>query len=112
MAAITQDLDPGLTWVATSAALEHKRPARIGAEVEVEAELTEVDGRRLVFRFIARQKRRPRIARRPRRITRKRGTGTGTRSWRPHHGTGAGGPGAFRQSRPPPGDRRRGLTVG
>ncbi len=56
VAAITPGLDPGLTSVGTSAALEHKRPSPLGAEVEVEAELTEVDGRRLVFRFIARQK--------------------------------------------------------
>ncbi len=56
VAAITPGLDPGLTSVGTSAALEHKRPSPVGAEVEVEAELTEVDGRRLVFRFIARQK--------------------------------------------------------
>ncbi|MFI5066716.1 MAG: thioesterase family protein [Streptosporangiales bacterium] len=56
VAAITPGLDPGLTSVGTSAALEHKRPSPVGAEVEVEAELAEVDGRRLVFRFIARQK--------------------------------------------------------
>ncbi len=56
VAAITPGLDPGLTSVGTSAALEHKRPSPVGVEVEVEAELTEVDGRRLVFRFIARQK--------------------------------------------------------
>ena len=55
VAAITPGLEPGLTSVGTSAALEHKRPSAVGAEVEVEAELTEVDGRRLVFRFIARQ---------------------------------------------------------
>jgi predicted thioesterase len=56
VAAIAPALDPGLTSVGTSAALEHKRPSPVGAEVEVEAELAEVDGRRLVFRFIARQK--------------------------------------------------------
>ncbi len=56
VAAITPSLDPGLTSVGTSAVLEHKRPSPVGAEVEVEAELAEVDGRRLVFRFIARQK--------------------------------------------------------
>ncbi len=42
--------------VGTSAALEHRRASPVGAEVVVEAELTEVDGRRLGFRFIARQK--------------------------------------------------------
>lgn len=55
VAAIRPSLEPGLTSVGTSAAMEHKRPSPIGAEVVVEAELTEVDGRRLVFRFIARQ---------------------------------------------------------
>jgi predicted thioesterase len=54
VAAITPGLEPGLTSVGTSAALEHKRPSPVGAQVVVEAELTEVDGRRLVFGFIAR----------------------------------------------------------
>jgi predicted thioesterase len=57
VAAIRPGLEPGLTSVGTSAVLEHKRPSPVGAEVVVEAELTEVDGRRLVFRFIARHKR-------------------------------------------------------
>jgi predicted thioesterase len=56
VAAIGPSLDSGLTSVGTAAALEHKRASPVGAEVVVEAELTEVDGRRLVFRFIARQK--------------------------------------------------------
>ena len=56
VAAIGPGLEPGLTSVGTGAALEHKRASPVGAEVVVEAELTEVDGRRLVFRFIARQK--------------------------------------------------------
>jgi fluoroacetyl-CoA thioesterase len=56
VAAIGPGLEPGLTSVGTGAALEHKRPSPVGAEVVVEAELTEVDGRRLVFSFIARQK--------------------------------------------------------
>jgi fluoroacetyl-CoA thioesterase len=59
VAAIGPSLEPGLTSVGTSAVVEHKRPSPVGAEVEVEAELTEVDGRRLVFRFIARHKRLP-----------------------------------------------------
>lgn len=59
VAAIRPSLEPGVTSVGTSAVLEHKRPSPVGAEVVVEAELTEVDGRRLVFRFIARQKRLP-----------------------------------------------------
>jgi fluoroacetyl-CoA thioesterase len=57
MAAITPSLEPGLTSVGTWVAMEHKQASPIGAEVEVEAELTEVEGRRLVFKFIARQKR-------------------------------------------------------
>ncbi len=57
VAAIGPSLDSGLTSVGTGAALEHKRPSPVGAQVVVEAELTEVEGRRLVFRFIARQKR-------------------------------------------------------
>ena len=56
VAAIGPSLKSGLTSVGTAAALEHKRPSPVGAEVVVEAELTEVDGRRLVFQFIARQK--------------------------------------------------------
>jgi len=55
VAAIGPGLEPGMTSVGTSAVLEHTRPSPIGAEVVVEAVLTEVDGRRLVFRFIARQ---------------------------------------------------------
>ena len=35
-------------------ALEHRRASPVGAEIEVEAELTELTGRRLVFAFIAR----------------------------------------------------------
>jgi len=53
-AAVLPQLGPGLTTVGTSASLEHRKASPIGAEVVVEAELTEVDGRRLVFDFIAR----------------------------------------------------------
>jgi fluoroacetyl-CoA thioesterase len=56
VAAIAPGMEPGLTSVGTSAALEHKQPSPVGAQVVVEAELTEVDGRRLVFGFIARHK--------------------------------------------------------
>jgi len=58
-AAIRPGLEPGQTSVGTSAVLEHNRPSPLGAEVVVEAELTEVDGRRLVFRFTAWHKRLP-----------------------------------------------------
>ncbi len=59
VAAIRPSLEPGQTSVGTSAVLEHNRPSPPGAEVVVEAELTEVDGRRLVFRFMARHTRLP-----------------------------------------------------
>jgi fluoroacetyl-CoA thioesterase len=55
VAAIRSRLKPGQTSVGTSAVMEHKRPSPVGAEVVVEAELTEVDDRRLVFSFRARQ---------------------------------------------------------
>jgi predicted thioesterase len=57
VAAIGPSLGSGLTSVGTSAVVEHKRPSPVGAEVVIEAELTEVDGRRLVFKFIARHTR-------------------------------------------------------
>jgi fluoroacetyl-CoA thioesterase len=55
VAAIAPHLAPGMTSVGTSASLEHRRASLVGAELVVEAELTEVDGRRLVFSFIARE---------------------------------------------------------
>ena len=55
VAAIAPHLVPGMTSVGTSASLEHRRASLVGAEVVVEAELTEVDGRRLMFSFIARE---------------------------------------------------------
>ena len=54
VAALEPHLEPGMTSVGTGVALEHRRASPIGAEVEVEAELTELAGRRLVFAFIAR----------------------------------------------------------
>ena len=53
-AAVAPHLADGLTSVGTSAALEHSQASPLGAEIVVEAELTEVDGGRLVFGFIAR----------------------------------------------------------
>src|SRR5215468_4287606 len=55
VAAIAPHLAPGMTSVGTSASLEHRRASPVGTEVVVEAELTEVDGRRLMFSFIARE---------------------------------------------------------
>ena len=54
VAALEPHLGPEMTSVGTAVALEHRRATPVGAEVEVEAELTEVEGRRLGFSFIAR----------------------------------------------------------
>jgi fluoroacetyl-CoA thioesterase len=54
VAAVAPHLASGLTTVGTAASLEHRKASPLGAEIVVEAELTEVDGRRLVFGFIAR----------------------------------------------------------
>jgi len=54
VAATAPQLARGLTTVGTSASLEHRLASPPGEEIDVEAELTEVDGRRLVFSFIAR----------------------------------------------------------
>jgi predicted thioesterase len=54
VAAIAPRLAPGQTTVGTAVRLEHHRASPVGAELDVEAELTQVDGRRLVFMFIAR----------------------------------------------------------
>ena len=55
VAAAAPGLAPGETSVGTSADLRHIRATPVGAAVEVVAELTELDGRRLVFRFTATQ---------------------------------------------------------
>jgi fluoroacetyl-CoA thioesterase len=54
VAAVAPHLAPGYTTVGTTVSLEHRRASPPGAEVLVEAELTEVDGPRLAFRFLAR----------------------------------------------------------
>jgi fluoroacetyl-CoA thioesterase len=54
VAAVAPQLTDGLTTVGTAVSLEHRKASPLGAEIVVEAELTEVDGRRLVFGFIAR----------------------------------------------------------
>jgi predicted thioesterase len=53
VAAVAPQLEAGQTTVGTAVSLEHKRPSVIGTSIEVEAELTEIIGRRLVFMFIA-----------------------------------------------------------
>lgn len=54
VAAVAPHLGDGLTAVGTAVSLEHRKASPLGAEVVVEAELTDVDGRRLVFGFVAR----------------------------------------------------------
>jgi predicted thioesterase len=54
VAALESHLDAGTTSVGTGVALEHRRASPVGTEIEVEAELTELTGRRLVFGFVAR----------------------------------------------------------
>jgi fluoroacetyl-CoA thioesterase len=56
VAAIAPQLATELTSVGTAASLEHRRASPVGAEIVVEAELTEVAGRRLVFSFIVRHR--------------------------------------------------------
>ncbi|MFB9883676.1 thioesterase family protein [Planobispora siamensis] len=51
--AVAGELDPGQTSVGTKVALEHLAASPVGTHVEIAAELTEVDGRRLVFAFTA-----------------------------------------------------------
>jgi fluoroacetyl-CoA thioesterase len=53
VAAVAAQLAPGEITVGTSVTLEHRRASPVGSGLVVEAELTEVDGRRLVFSFIA-----------------------------------------------------------
>src|SRR5215469_9517742 len=53
VAALESHLDDGMTSVGTRVALEHRRASPVGTEIEVEAELTELAGRRLVFGFVA-----------------------------------------------------------
>ncbi len=54
VAAIGPHLAAEMTSVGTAVSLEHRRASPVGVEILVEAELTEVDGRRLVFSFIVR----------------------------------------------------------
>lgn len=53
VAAVRPHLADGQTTVGTAVSVEHRRSSPIGTQIEVEAELTEIDGRRLVFMFIA-----------------------------------------------------------
>ena len=53
VAALAPNLDDGQTTVGVAVSLEHKRASPVNASIEVEAELTRIDGRRLWFNFIA-----------------------------------------------------------
>ena len=53
VAALAPNLDEGQTTVGVAVSIEHKRASPVNASIEVEAELTRVDGRRLWFNFIA-----------------------------------------------------------
>lgn len=55
VAAIRDHLAPGETSVGTRVELEHRAASPVGAHVEIATELTQVDGRRLVFAFTARE---------------------------------------------------------
>jgi predicted thioesterase len=54
--AVRDRLAPGQTSVGTRVELEHRAASPVGAHVEIAAQLTEVDGRRLVFSFTARDR--------------------------------------------------------
>lgn len=54
--AVRAHLAPGQTSVGTRVELEHLAASPLGTHVEISTELTEVDGRRLVFAFEARDR--------------------------------------------------------
>lgn len=51
--AVERHLEPGQTSVGTRVELEHLAASPLGSRVQVGVELTEIDGRRLVFAFEA-----------------------------------------------------------
>ena len=53
VAAVAPRLDDGQTTVGIAVSLEHKRASPVGASLEIEAELTRIDGREMSFNFIA-----------------------------------------------------------
>jgi predicted thioesterase len=52
VAAVAPNLAAGQTTVGVAVSLEHKRASPVGASLEVEAELTGIEGRKLSFNFI------------------------------------------------------------
>src|SRR5258708_17755026 len=55
VAALESHLGAGMTSVGTGVALEHRRGSPVGTQIQVEAGVTQLAGRRLVFSFIARR---------------------------------------------------------
>ena len=53
VAAVAPNLAEGQTTVGIAVSLEHRRASPVGASLEVEAELTGIEGRKLSFNFIA-----------------------------------------------------------
>jgi fluoroacetyl-CoA thioesterase len=53
VAAVAPQLGPGQTTVGAEVSLEHSRPSPIGSLIEVQAELTEIEDRKLFFVFVA-----------------------------------------------------------
>jgi predicted thioesterase len=53
VAAVAPHLAEGQTTVGVAVSLEHRRASPVGASLEVEAELTGIEGRKLSFNFIA-----------------------------------------------------------
>jgi fluoroacetyl-CoA thioesterase len=53
VAAVAARLAPGQTTVGSAVSLEHHRPSLLGTPIEVQAEIVEIEGRKLFFGFIA-----------------------------------------------------------
>lgn len=53
MLCVASDLDEGNTTVGIEISISHLKASKVGAEVKATAELTEIDGRRLVFKVSA-----------------------------------------------------------
>jgi len=53
VAAVAPNLTAGQTTVGVAVSLEHRRASPVGTSLEVEAELTGIEGRKLSFNFIA-----------------------------------------------------------
>ncbi|NUT40128.1 MAG: thioesterase family protein [Thermoactinospora sp.] len=56
MQALRPHLEPGQTTVGTRVEVDHLAASLLGAHVEISTELVQVEGRRLVFAFVARER--------------------------------------------------------